>query len=234
MAVRIANNDDASEAFGLAPESLVEAVIDGFLKEYPYSESASMPRKELREWTEEELDELIRVMNGAVVTPREGLLYSGDVVRGASPLFASLENFIEAKVIVANVLSDCVWRAHAGRPRYTQEVIRALEDATLKIIRANMHHFADNCLVPGCLSRDWHGPVSQTRVPGSLPGGLSVRETEVALLASEGLSNGEIAERIGIARNTVKNHLARIFVKTGTSNRTELARWAIEHVSQEN
>lgn len=232
MTVRIEAGDGASEVFGLALGPLVEAVIDAFLKKYPYSESTSMSRKELREWTEEELDELIRVMNGAAVSPRESWVYSGDVVRGASPLFASLENFIEGKVIVASALSDCIWRAHAGRPRYAQELIRALEDATLKIIRVNMHHFADSCLVPGCLSRDWHGGGVQTSASDSLPGGLTARETEVALLASEGLSNGEIAERIGIARNTVKNHLARIFAKTGTSNRTELARWAIEHSSR--
>ena len=45
----------------------------------------------------------------------------------------------------------------------------------------------------------------------------------------QGKTNGEIASSLGIARNTVKNHLARLYDKTGINNRTELTRWAIEN-----
>ena len=50
---------------------------------------------------------------------------------------------------------------------------------------------------------------------------LSPRETEVLALASEGLTNKEIAYRLGISDRTVQFHLNSIFNKTGTNSRTE-------------
>jgi DNA-binding CsgD family transcriptional regulator len=54
--------------------------------------------------------------------------------------------------------------------------------------------------------------------------GLTQREREVALLVSEGLRSREVAERLGIASQTVKSHLKTIFDKLGVRNRVELAR----------
>jgi predicted ATPase/DNA-binding CsgD family transcriptional regulator len=53
---------------------------------------------------------------------------------------------------------------------------------------------------------------------------LTAREREVALLAGEGLTNPEIAERLVISLGTVKNHLAQVFAKLGISKRSELMR----------
>jgi DNA-binding NarL/FixJ family response regulator len=50
---------------------------------------------------------------------------------------------------------------------------------------------------------------------------LSPRETEVLALASEGLTNKEIAYRLGISDRTVQFHINSIFNKTGTKSRTE-------------
>jgi DNA-binding NarL/FixJ family response regulator len=51
---------------------------------------------------------------------------------------------------------------------------------------------------------------------------LSKRESEVVSCLAEGLSNREIAERLGLSQHTIKNHLFRIFDKLGVSNRIEL------------
>lgn len=226
--MKIETEGDIYKVFGLDRDSLIDEVIDGFLREYPMSESTSMPRSELKTWTEEEFDELMSTLRGEAPKPRETLMYSGDVVRGSDPVFAPLENYIEDKIIVSRMLSGCILRSHAGEPRYAQEAVAMLEKATLQIIRVNMHYFADHSLVPGCLSRGWHSLSVHESVSSGSTEALSNREMEVTLLAARGLSNGEISDRLGIARNTVKNHLARAFMKTGTSNRTELARWAIE------
>ena len=53
---------------------------------------------------------------------------------------------------------------------------------------------------------------------------LTAREREVALLAGEGLTNPEIADRLVISLGTVKNHLAQVFLKLGISKRSELVR----------
>ena len=54
-------------------------------------------------------------------------------------------------------------------------------------------------------------------------GPLSEREREIARLASDGLSNRQIAERLVVSERTVENHLYRIFIKLGISGRDQLA-----------
>jgi predicted ATPase/DNA-binding CsgD family transcriptional regulator len=54
-------------------------------------------------------------------------------------------------------------------------------------------------------------------------GSLTPTELEVVRLVSQGLSNPQIAERLFIARNTVKAHMSHIFSKLGTASRAELA-----------
>jgi DNA-binding CsgD family transcriptional regulator len=52
---------------------------------------------------------------------------------------------------------------------------------------------------------------------------LSAREQEIVELVARGLTNREIAELASISRNTVKQHLKRVFRKAGVASRTELA-----------
>ena len=52
---------------------------------------------------------------------------------------------------------------------------------------------------------------------------LTARELEVLKMASEGLSNGEIASALYITEQTVKFHLGNIYRKLGVANRTEAA-----------
>lgn len=63
----------------------------------------------------------------------------------------------------------------------------------------------------------------------TLPGGLSEREAEVLKLLSAGRSNQQIADELVISPNTVGHHVRHIFVKTGSSNRTEAAGYAHQH-----
>ncbi len=57
---------------------------------------------------------------------------------------------------------------------------------------------------------------------------LSNREHEVAALVVQGFLNKEIAERLFISEQTVKNHLHNIFEKLGVSNRLELALYVMQ------
>ena len=50
---------------------------------------------------------------------------------------------------------------------------------------------------------------------------LSDRELEVLSLAARGLSNKEIAQRLGLSTWTVQTHLGHVFEKLGTSSRTQ-------------
>ncbi|MDP9170998.1 MAG: response regulator transcription factor [Acidobacteriota bacterium] len=58
---------------------------------------------------------------------------------------------------------------------------------------------------------------------------LSQREREIVVLVAQGFKNKEMAERMFISEQTVKNHLHNIFDKVGVSDRLELALYAIHH-----
>ncbi|MEO8636926.1 MAG: helix-turn-helix transcriptional regulator [Gemmatimonadales bacterium] len=52
---------------------------------------------------------------------------------------------------------------------------------------------------------------------------LTLREIQVMCLIAEGLSNKEIAVRLGIAVHTAKSHVHNILVKLALSTRLEVA-----------
>jgi DNA-binding CsgD family transcriptional regulator len=64
---------------------------------------------------------------------------------------------------------------------------------------------------------------SERKRPSSGWDALTPMEVRVVALAAEGLTNPQIAERLFVARGTVKIHLSHIFAKVGVSTRSELA-----------
>lgn len=100
---------------------------------------------------------------------------------------------------------------HLNPSQFVEEVRRQLEgdatisgDVAIKIIRAFSHHEPEP-------------PKTQ----------LTARELEVLRFVGEGLSNRDIAERLFISENTVKNHLRNILQKLHFDNRVQAAAYAI-------
>ena len=58
---------------------------------------------------------------------------------------------------------------------------------------------------------------------------LSQRELEVLFLVSQGKSNPEIGQELGLSEKTVRNHVSNLLEKLEKSNRIELATYAVEH-----
>ena len=71
------------------------------------------------------------------------------------------------------------------------------------------------------------GPARRFTGPGNVR--LSRRELDVTRCVAEGLTNREIAGRLGLTEHTVKNYLFRIFDKLGISSRVELVLYAVNH-----
>ncbi len=67
-----------------------------------------------------------------------------------------------------------------------------------------------------------------SRIGQRLIAHLSPREMEVLQLLAKGLSNKEIAARLGLVVGTVKIHVANIFSKLGVSDRTQALVTAVQ------
>jgi DNA-binding NarL/FixJ family response regulator len=58
---------------------------------------------------------------------------------------------------------------------------------------------------------------------------LSERERQVLVLAAEGLSTQEMADKLNLSKGTVKNYLSRIYEVLGLGNRADTVWYAIKH-----
>jgi len=56
---------------------------------------------------------------------------------------------------------------------------------------------------------------------------LTRREEDLVRLVADGLGNREIARKLNLSENTIKNYMFRIFDKLGISNRVELVLYAL-------
>jgi len=59
--------------------------------------------------------------------------------------------------------------------------------------------------------------------------GLTARELDVLRLLARGLSNKQIAARLGIPQKTASSHIEHIYTKIGVSNRALASLFAARH-----
>jgi two-component system nitrate/nitrite response regulator NarL len=174
----------------------------------------------------------------AIVVARDPLVRSGlAAVLGAYPglvlkgALADAEAAVSADVVVwdAPERNTAVSASHVlalvGAPQDARQALRsgargalsrsapphAIAPAALAV--ASGHWVLDESFASALLHLG--------EAPGAAPTLLSPREQEVLSLLSEGLSNRDIAERLGISRHTAKFHVNAILDKLGATTRTE-------------
>ena len=74
------------------------------------------------------------------------------------------------------------------------------------------------------LTQGESSPSKDLELPSFTP-----REASVLQLVAEGLMNKEIARKLETSIRNVEKYVSRLFIKTGTSSRTELVRYALEN-----
>jgi len=72
------------------------------------------------------------------------------------------------------------------------------------------------------LFTDGQGAIAFGRGPRHPASGLTEREAQLVQLASQGLTNAQIAERLVLSVRTVESHLYRAMQKLGAHTRREL------------
>ncbi|MFH8250313.1 helix-turn-helix transcriptional regulator [Microbacterium sp. B2969] len=70
-------------------------------------------------------------------------------------------------------------------------------------------------------------PARPRRTTASNPSGLTNRQLDVARLVAQGLTNGELAERLYISPKTADHHVSAVLGKLGVSSRREIVRSAV-------
>jgi len=101
------------------------------------------------------------------------------------------------------VLFKCIQRVHEGQLWLSNRQVQYLVDSL----------------------KDFPSPITDARGTQL----LTKREQGLVHLVAEGRTNKEISRELSLSEHTVRNYLFRIFNKLGTSNRLELALYAINH-----
>ncbi|HEX5199589.1 MAG TPA: LuxR C-terminal-related transcriptional regulator [Actinoplanes sp.] len=59
---------------------------------------------------------------------------------------------------------------------------------------------------------------------------MTAVQRQIAILVTEGLTNQAIANRLGLTRSMVSQHVAMILWRLGLTTRSEIALWALKQV----
>jgi pimeloyl-ACP methyl ester carboxylesterase len=65
------------------------------------------------------------------------------------------------------------------------------------------------------------------RLRTTAPTGLTARQTEVAALVADGLTNRQVAERLSITERSAESHVERIRLRLGFRSRAQVAAWYV-------
>lgn len=125
---------------------------------------------------------------------------------------------------------EAVKRLHQEAPSVRVLVLSAYADRSMvtEAIDSGAVGYADKDITPDEMVQRILSASSTSQRQRPAPADLSKREVGVLKEVASGLSNKQIARRLGISEKTVRNHLSHIYAKLNISDRAQLMLWAIK------
>lgn len=106
------------------------------------------------------------------------------------------------------------------------DVRSAVGEARFERLTRDGRELSTNQLVAFALEEE-EAAVEESSVTATYPE-LTRRESEIARLVSQGLSNREIASKLVISQRTAETHVEHILTKLGFTSRAQIAAWVVE------
>ena len=219
---------------------LSASMVEAYDRDYPHA-PRSLPSAFWQEWAAGELLFLADQLGASAIDRNHYLQFQeGNMViqsdRQLKPYMLALEDlFFCGKVLMGEIVRRLI-----SCPQERRALCTSLERLIQAIARAYSEAFLESACTPGALLSAWAYQGTEPRASAhaatqdppaaSGEGSLDVllarltnKERAIADLVVKGLSNSEIAARLGVSQGTVKNHISHIFDKLEVTSRTELA-----------
>ncbi len=211
-----------------AADEIVTVTMDQFSTRFPSSVTNRLPPSDYTRWVHREVEAFAAAVETGEIRNARYTDFYGQMVLGTSRLTSQVIDFVESRILLAEVVLAVVWRRAMAEPGEVAAAMGQIEDTVLRIVRANLRAFSEDGLRTGALTRHLDvgagaEPDGATPPPGQDSATtLSLREREVLRLISEGRTNGQIASELFLSENTVKHHVSHLLDKLGANNRAEL------------
>ena len=160
------------------------------------------------------------------------------VMSGAEATEVLTREMPDVRVLVLTTYADDQWvfaalkagaRGFLTKDADAEEIRQAL--VSVAAGEAQLDPTVQRRLLEALRRGDHTALAPETRETGPAEGttALTPRETDVLVLVAQGLSNGEIADRLFVSDSTVKTHINHLLSKTGMRDRAQLVAYAFRH-----
>lgn len=231
-------------------DALVETSMRAYRQDYPFSSRGGVDDRSAARWATSEYAAMADQLESGSIDAGQYRGMGGDMVIQHERLLYPIDAFLEWCLFGARVVASAIWRETVGDTRTTTMLLAELEAFTQARMRANTEAFLDEICRPRAIQRTWElrtGPLqvratpspddgmapalsTQAHAAGSrdadgsdrLFAKLTPHEASMARLVGQGLSNAQVASRMGVSLSTVKNTMSRMYAKLGIGSRVEL------------
>ncbi|MFJ3715883.1 response regulator [Streptomyces sp. NPDC090057] len=141
-----------------------------------------------------------------------------DGIRATEQILAGLDG--PPRIVVVTTFENDSYVYEALRAGAAGFLLKRADAETL-VQAVRLVARTDSLLFPAAVRALAAGHARRASAPPAWVSRLTVRESETLRLLAAGLTNAELARRLGVGQATVKSHVAAVLAKTGTRDRTQ-------------